>query len=63
MNEKSCGSSGTASCTTMIRPRLRFVKVQVTTSPAATLMFDTGLPSSQVAAVWSQPPGTVSASE
>ena len=48
---------------TTICPRLRFVNVQVTVSPGATLMFDTGLPSSQVALVWSQPPGTVSASE
>ena len=45
------------------RPRLRFVNVQVTVSPAATLMFDTGLPSSHVALVWSQPLGTVSDSE
>ena len=49
VNEKSCGSSGSASFTTTIWPRLRFVKVQVTVSPGATSMFDTGLPSSHVA--------------
>ena len=47
----------------MICPRLWFVNVQVTVSPAPMSMFDTGLPSLQVAPVWSQPPGTVSASE
>jgi hypothetical protein len=34
--------------------------VQVTVSPAETTMFDTGLPSSQDAAVCSQADGTVS---
>ena len=47
-----------ASLTTTICPRLVFVKVQVTVSPGATSMFDTGLPSSQVALDWSQPLGT-----
>ena len=63
MKEKSWASLGWASLTTTIWPRLRLVNVQVTVSPGATSMFDTGLPSSQVAEVWSQPPGTVSASE
>ena len=63
MNEKSCGSFGVASLTATMRPRLRFVKVQVTISPGATSMSDTGLPSSHVAPVWSQPLGTVSESE
>ena len=44
-------------------PRLRLVNVQVTVSPAFTTMLDTGLPSSQVALVWSHPLGTVSAIE
>ena len=44
-----------------MRPRLRLVNVQVTVSPGATSMFETGLPSSQVALVRSQPAGTVSA--
>ncbi len=63
VKEKSCGSSGVASFTTTIWPRLRFENVHVTTSAGATLMFDTGLPSSQVAEVWSQPLGTVSETE
>ena len=63
MKEKSWASFGTASSTTTRLPRLRFANVQVTVSPAATSMFDTGLPSSQVAPVWSQPDGTVSESE
>ena len=63
VKEKSCGSSGVASLTTTIWPRLWFVNVQVTVSPADTSMFDTGLPSSQVALAWSQPAGTVSATE
>ncbi len=60
---KSWASLGCASLTTTISPRLRFVKVQVTVSPAEIEMLPSGLPSSQVAAVWSQPLGTVSASE
>ena len=60
---KFCGSSGTASLTTTMRPRLRLAKVQVTVSPGATSMLDTGLPSPQVAEVWSQPAGTASLSE
>ena len=60
---KSCASLGTEFSTITIWPRFAFVNVQVTTSPAATLMFDTGLPSSQVALDWSQPLGTVSDSE
>ena len=39
------------------------MNVQVTVSPGATSMFETGLPSSQVALIWSQPVGTVSDSE
>ena len=60
---KSCASFGTASFTTTIVPRLAFVNVHETCSPADTLMFETGLPSSQTALDWSQPPGTVSATE
>ena len=63
VNEKSCGSFGWESWTTTIEPRLRFVNVQVTCSAGPTLMLDTGLPSSQVALDWSQPAGTVSATE
>src|SRR3954452_21021719 len=63
VKEKSCGSFGTASLTTTILPRLRLVNVQVTISPGVTSMSETGLPSSQVAPVWSHPLGTVSASE
>ena len=63
MNEKSCGSSGVAFLTTTICPRLRLEKVQVTFSPEARLMFETGLPSEHVALVWSHPLGTVSDSE
>ncbi len=63
MNAKSCGSLGTASLVTVSVARFVFTQVQVTVSPAATSMFDTGLPSLQVADVWSQPDGTVSASE
>ena len=63
MKSKSCGSLGTASFTTTICPRRLFTNVHVTVSPADTLMFDTGLPSSQVALDWSQPLGTVSETE
>ena len=63
MKLKSWASSGTPSLTIVICPRLRLTNVQVTVSPADTSMFDTGLPSSQVAPVWSQPLGTVSDSE
>ena len=35
----------------------------MTVSPAAMLMFETGLPSLQVALDWSQPEGTVSDTE
>ncbi len=49
--------------TTTICPRRLFTNVQVTVSAADTLMFDTGLPSSQVALDWSQPLGTVSDTE
>src|SRR5688572_25305130 len=55
VNEKSCGSFGVASLTATMRPRCPFVKVQVTISPGATSMFDTELPSSQDASVWSHP--------
>ena len=60
MNEKSCGSLGTASFTATICPRLRFVKVQVTVSPAESDTFEVGLPSLHEALCWSQPLGTVS---
>src|SRR4051794_40051938 len=63
VNAKSCGSFGCASLTTTIWPRLRLVNVQVTVSPAEMEMFAIGLPSSHVAPVWSQPLGTLSASE
>ena len=63
VNEKSCGSFGCESSTTTIAPRLRFVKVQVTVSPGARSMSEGGLPSLHVAELWSQPEGTVSASE
>ena len=63
MNAKSCGSSGVASLTATICPRLWFVNVQVTVSPSDTPMFDTGLPSLQVALARSQPAGTLSAIE
>ncbi len=49
VNEKSWASLGWASFTTMMRPRLLFVNVHVTFSPGLKLMFDTGLPSLQVA--------------
>ena len=54
---KSCGSSGVASLTTVIEPRFRLVKVHVTISAVATLMFVTGLPSLHVALERSQPAG------
>ena len=57
---KSCASLGCASFTTTIWPRLRFVNVQVMTSPGLMVMFDTGLPSSQEASARTQPLGTVS---
>ncbi len=60
---KSCGSSGVASLTMVICPRLRLEKVHVTFSAAEMLTFVTGLPSLHVAEVWSQPLGTVSARE
>ena len=63
VKSKSCGSSGIASLTTTIWPRFRFENVQVTVSPADTSMFETGLPSLQLAPVWSHPDGTVSATE
>ena len=63
MNEKSCGSFGVASLTTTIWPRLVFSKVQVTVSPGATSMFDTGLPSSHDAPASSQPGGRLWATE
>ena len=63
VKEKSCGSLGSESFTTTSCARLRLAKVHVTVSPAATAMFESGLPSSHVALVWSQPLGTVSAIE
>ena len=59
VNEKSWASLGTASTTTTTRPRLWSVNVQVTSSPASTSMFATGLPSSHVALARSHPAGTV----
>ncbi len=47
----------------MIRPRLRFVKVQVTTSSVDTSMFETGEPSEQVDDVRSHPVRGISESE
>ena len=47
----------------VIWPRLRFVNVQVTVSPAATAMFETGLPSLQVALGLVPAAGTVSDTE
>ena len=49
MKLKSCASLGSASLTTTMRPGLLLVNVQVTVSPAETLMFVTGLPSLHVA--------------
>ena len=63
MKLKSCASLGCASFTTTIWPRLRFVNVQVMTSPGLTLMFDTGLPSSHEALPWTQPLGMLSETE
>ena len=62
MNEKLVVVSldGSVIFFTLIVPRALLVKVQVTVSPALTSMFVTGLPSSQVALVRSQPDGTVS---
>ena len=53
--------SGFVTFLTMILPFARFVKVQVTVSPALTSIALAWLPSSQVALVRSQPAGTVSA--
>ncbi len=63
MNAKSWGSSGWESSTTTRVARLRLENVQVTVSPAETLTFATGLASSQLAPVWSQPAGSACASE
>jgi hypothetical protein len=49
VNEKSCGSLGTASLTTTTWALFWFVKVQVTVSFGLTLMFPTGLPSLHLA--------------
>ena len=54
---KSCASFGCACLTTVTLPCCWCVNVQVTVSPAATLMFEAGLPSSQVADARSQPDG------
>ena len=48
---KFCGSSGSESFTTTSCARLRLANVQVTVSPAATSMFESGLPSLHVALV------------
>src|ERR671930_1403965 len=53
---------GSVTFLTLIVPRALFVNVHVTISPALTLMFVTGLPSSHVALWRSQPDGAVSAS-
>src|SRR5512145_2424937 len=63
VKEKSCGSFGSESWTTMIRPRLRFVKVQVTTSSSDTSMLDGSEPSEQVDEVRSQPLSGISERE
>ena len=63
VNEKSCGSSGVASFTTVIEPVFWLVNVHVTTSAGATLMFEIGLPSLQVALDCAHPEGTDSARE
>src|ERR1700752_3387989 len=60
---KSCASLGVASAITMICPRLALENVHVTFSPALMLTLDTGLPSLQVADVWSQPLATASETE
>jgi hypothetical protein len=44
----------------MMVPRLLFVNVQVTVSPALTCTLETELPSSQLAPVWIQPLGSAS---
>ena len=58
VNEKSWALFGTASTTTTTRPCFWSVNVQLTSSPASTSMFPTGLPSSHVAAVRFHPAGT-----
>ena len=63
MNEKSCGSLGVASLTTVIEPRFWLVNVHVICSPGLKLMFDTGLPSLHVALDCTHPLGTVSDTE
>ncbi len=61
---KSCGSpAGMVTLSTRMWPRLVFVNVQVTVSPAWRSMAVIGLPSEQVADVRSQPGGTVSLTE
>ncbi len=63
LKAKSCGSFGRASFVTVMLASFVLTQVQVTVSPGATSMFDTGLPSLHVALVWSHPGGSVSASE
>ena len=63
VKSKSCASLGNACFTITIFPRLRLANVHVTVSPALTSMLEGGLPSSQLAPVWSQPLGTDSDSE
>ena len=60
---KSCASFGCASLTATIRPLWLLMNVHVIDSPADTLMFDTRLPSLQIADAWDQPLGTVSDTE
>ena len=60
MKLKSCGSFGLRVLDDHDLAALRFVNVQVTISPGLTSMFETGLPSSQVALDRSQPAGAAS---
>ena len=60
---KSCASLGCASFTIDDLAALAVRERAGDVLARATSMFATGLPSPQVAEVWSQPPGTVSARE
>ena len=59
VNEKSCASFGCESFTIVSDPFSWLTKVHVTVSFGPTSMFDTGLPSLQVALVSPHPDGTV----
>ena len=65
VNAKSWTSSGWVSLTTTMRPAfwLRFENVQVTVSPGATSMLETGEPSEQDVWAASQPAGVVCETE